>query len=123
MDPNLFHLDWERLWEVVVAIAVMAVLLERALSLVFEHRVFIERFGGKGVKEFIAYGLALGMAWYWDFDAVSMIILKAETTVPGYLITTGVIAGGSKGSMKVFQDLMNIQSTAARAARGQTSDR
>lgn len=119
MDPNLFHLDWERLWEVIVAISVLAILLERALSLVFEHRVFVERFGGKGLKEFIAFGMALWVAWYWDFDAVSMIILKAETTIPGYLITAGIIAGGSKGSVKLFQDLMNIQSTASRAAKGQ----
>jgi hypothetical protein len=39
VDPNLFHLDWDRVWEVVAAVAV---LLERALSVVFEH---VTRFG------------------------------------------------------------------------------
>jgi hypothetical protein len=32
MDPNLFHLDWERLAEVLAAVVVMAFLIERALE-------------------------------------------------------------------------------------------
>ena len=116
MDPNLFHLDWDRVWEVVVAVAVIAVLLERALALVFEHRLFIAKFAEKGTKEFIAFGVALFVCWFWDFDALSMIILREETSVPGYFITAGIIAGGSKASVKLFRDLMKIQSTAQKAA-------
>ena len=41
MDPNLFHLDWERVSEVLVAIVILAFLLERALAVLFESRFFI----------------------------------------------------------------------------------
>ena len=40
MDPNLFHLDWERLIEVLITIVVLAFFLERSLSLLFESRFF-----------------------------------------------------------------------------------
>ena len=32
MDPNLFFLDWERTFEVLISIIVLAFLLERALA-------------------------------------------------------------------------------------------
>ena len=41
MDPNLFHLDWGRVFEVLVAIVIMAFLMERALAVLFESRIFI----------------------------------------------------------------------------------
>ncbi len=37
MDPNLFHIDWDRLFEVLLAIIVLAFFLERAPALLFEH--------------------------------------------------------------------------------------
>ena len=119
MDPNLFHLDWDRVWEVVATVAVLAVLLERALSVLFEHRAFIAAFDKKGLKEPIAFGASLFVCWYWDFDAVSAIILRDSTSLPGHLVTAGIIAGGSKGSKKLFTDLLGIQSRAAEAAEAQ----
>ncbi len=41
-DPNLFRLDWERTIEVLAAIVLLSMLLERALSLVFESRLYID---------------------------------------------------------------------------------
>jgi hypothetical protein len=38
MDPNLFHIDLERLFEVLMAIVVLSFFVERALSLLFGHR-------------------------------------------------------------------------------------
>lgn len=116
MDPNLFHVDWGRLSEVLIAIIVMSFLIERALAVLFESRFFINRFKEKSLKELIAFVVAALICWYWDFDAVSMIFLKENVTVYGAVITGAVVAGGSKASIKLFQDLMNVKSTAARAA-------
>lgn len=115
MDPNLFHLDWDRVWEVVAAVAVLAVLLERALAVLFEHRAFIARFDKAGVKEPIAYAASLFVCWYWDFDAISAIILRDQNSWPGYLLTAGIVAGGSKGSQKLFTELLGVRSKAAEA--------
>lgn len=112
MDPNLFHLDWDRLSEVLITIIVLAVLLERALAVVFEHRLFVEHVSRKGVKEFVAVGVAFVVCMRWHFDALSMILLTSKTTLFGELVTACIIAGGSKGSIRLFRDVMGIQSTA-----------
>jgi hypothetical protein len=44
MDPNLFHLDWERTLEALVGIIVLSFLVERACALLFESRWWISRF-------------------------------------------------------------------------------
>ena len=111
MDPNLFHLDWDRVAEALATIVVLAFLLERALSLIFEHRFYLRAADQSGLKEFIAFGLALFVCWFWNFDAVSMILLHDRTTFIGEAITAGVIAGGSKGAVKLFRDLANWRST------------
>ena len=112
MDPNLFAVDWERLAEVLIAIVVLSFMLERACALLFEHRLFIKYFDGKGLKEAIALVLAYVVCRRWNFDAISMIVLTEQTTRLGELITAGVIAGGSKASIKLFHDLMDVRSSA-----------
>lgn len=112
MDPNLFHLDWQRTVEVLAAIVVLSFVVERALALLFEHRAFVRAFDRRGVKEPIAFLVALGACLYWDFDAVSMIILQEKTSLAGAVLTAGVIAGGSKGAIKLFRDVLGFKSRA-----------
>lgn len=121
MDPNLFHVDWGRLSEVLIAIIVLSFVVERALSVLFESRFFVGRFKEKSLKELIAFIVGAAICWYWDFDAVSMIFLKDSVTVYGAIVTGAVVAGGSKASIKLFHDLMNVKSSAARAKDVATS--
>ncbi len=114
MDPNLFHLDWDRLFEVLATIIVLSFVLERALALVFEHRAFIKVFNNKGIKAPVAFLVSLVVCLKWQFDAVSMIILAEKTTLLGEVITAAVIAGGSKASIKLFHDVMDVRSDADR---------
>lgn len=113
MDPNFFRVDLEQTFELMVALVLLSLFLERALALLFENRWFLERFEQKGVKEVIAFIVAVYICWYWEFDAVSVVVLRESTNWPGYLITAGVIAGGSKASIKLFHDFLGIRSTAA----------
>lgn len=112
MDPNLFHLDWERTFEVVAAIVVLAFFVERALALIFENEAYLQRFGDSPIKEIIVFGVSVAICLTWKFDAISTIVLKEQTTLPGELITAGVIAGGSKGSIKLFRDVLGFKSGA-----------
>jgi len=107
-DPNLFHLDWARTSEVLAALVVFSFLLERALSIFFESRIFEKLLKGKGYKEWIAFLLASLSCIFWEFDAMSMIFLKDSVTYQGAILTGAIIAGGSKGSVKLFRDLMGI---------------
>jgi hypothetical protein len=112
MDPNLFYLNWERLGEVLVAISVFAIFLERALSLLFESRFFIRRFKEKSLKELIAFICGVIICWIWKFDALSFVFPLEKTTIVGYIITGAIIAGGSKGSLILFRDFLKVKSTA-----------
>ena len=78
MDPNLFHIDMGRLFEVLVAIIVLSFFLERALAIVFEHRLWTGRMNESGFKTPIAFIVAFGVCRYWDFDAVSTTILAVK---------------------------------------------
>ncbi len=114
MDPNLFTLDWERLFEVLIGIVVLAFMLERALAPLFESRFFIKRFDKKSLKEPIAFLIGAIVCRIWDFDALSMIFLKGKTTLFGAVVTGAIVAGGSKASLKLFHDIFNVMSQAKR---------
>ena len=121
-DPNLFHLDWDRTFEVLATIAVVAVMIERALSLIFENHRFVTALKETGLKELIAFGVSGFVCWHWNFDALSSILLTDRTSHLGELITAAVIAGGSKGSVKLFRDVLGIQSRAYARAQSNNSN-
>ncbi|MBC8472239.1 MAG: hypothetical protein H8D56_22485 [Planctomycetes bacterium] len=112
MDPNLFHLDWQQIGEVLAGVVIMAFIIERALAVLFESRFFLSRWKKKSLKELIAFLVAAAACWYWEFDAISMIFLKEKVTILGMIITGGVVAGGSKGAIKLFRGIMGFKSTA-----------
>lgn len=118
MDPNLFHLDWERTFEALVGIVILSFLIERALALIFESRLFIDKMEnggvkrGRGIKELIALAVSIAICLIWKFDAISIIFLTAKTTVLGSVITGAVVAGGSKASIKLFKEMMGFMSDA-----------
>lgn len=112
MDPNLFHLDWERTFEVLAAIVLVSMLVERFLSVLFENRFLMPLFAGNGLKELISFAVAFAVCRYGNFDAISMILLRESVGVPGQVLTAGVIAGGSKASVKLFRDVLQFRSTA-----------
>ena len=114
MDPNLFHLDWNRVGEGLITLIILSMLIERALSIVFEHRLFIKKFDKKGLKEIIAFIVSFAVCWIWQFDIISMVLVADTTSHVGEFITAAVIAGGSKGSIKLFNDIMDLKSTAKR---------
>ena len=112
MDPNYFFIDWPRVVEVLAAVVLMSFIIERALALVFESRLFIDNAKEKGIKEPIALVVGIVVCWFWHFDAVSVIFIQKSVTVPGVILTGAVVAGGSKGSLKLFRDVLKFKSTA-----------
>jgi hypothetical protein len=112
MDPALFRIDWEVLAEVLTTITVLAFFVERALSLIFEHRFFVQRFNEKGIKEPIAFLISLAVVRYWNFDALGILMHADKTSWWGYLFTAAIVAGGSKASIKLFHDVLKTKSKA-----------
>ena len=138
MDPNLFHLDYEKLFEVLITIVILSLFIERALSILFESRFFIERTesgellakmkkarGEKvddklakrkkrsGVRELISFIVAVIVCIIWKFDTLTILSVTSENmTIPGYIITAAIISGGSKGSIALFKNVMHFMSSA-----------
>lgn len=111
VDPNLFHLNWERTFEGLALVIILAFVVERVLALLFESKPFIVRMDHSGVKEVIAAVVSIVICVSWQFDVISVMILTPETTDLGYALTGLLIAGGSKASIKLFHDLLNVKST------------
>lgn len=121
MNPASFRIDFEVLVEVLIAITVLAFFVERALSLVFEHRLYVASLSDKGLKEPLAFVLSFAIVRYWKLDVLGMLFRADRASVWGYLITAAIIAGGSKASLKLFHDLLKVKSTAEKerlAAKG-----
>ena len=98
MDPNLFYLNYERLFEVLVTIVIFSFFIERALSVVFESRLFIKMYEAnkkrKGLKEFLALAVSIAACVYWQFDALSIVTMSHEQMqIPGFILTGGYCCG------------------------------
>ena len=118
MDPNQFFLDYDRLFEVLITIVVFSFFVERALSVLFESKWFIERYSEKNkiLKEIIALFVSISVCWSWKLDAISIIVVShSEMQIPGFILTGAIVAGGSKGSIKLFKDIMGFMSNAEKA--------
>ena len=115
-DPQMFAIDWERLAEALAVLVVLSFLVERALALLFESWFWTNHLQNRGLKEPIAFGVSLVICWLWHFDVISIMLTNDHTTVIGYIVTAGVVAGGSKASVKLFHDIMNVKSSSVREA-------
>ncbi|MBK9176869.1 MAG: hypothetical protein IPM46_11155 [Flavobacteriales bacterium] len=139
---SLFHADFEVLSEVLIALIIAALLVERGLSVIFENRLFIERvlfdiqrytgpersdsrsypttpitrinIKNRGLQEVIAFSTSLAVCFFWDFDAFSTVMwpMSGRVSFLGEVLTAMVITGGCRGSQKLFREWMGIKSSA-----------
>ncbi len=110
MDPNLFHVDWERTIEALGAVVVLSFIVERALAVIFESRMWVLRGPSGGGKELLAAAVGVAVCWHWQFDAVSIIVLREHVSEAGFVLTGLLVAGGSKASVKLFHDVLGVKS-------------
>jgi hypothetical protein len=113
MDPNLFAVDWAQLGEGLTIVIILAFFVERALALFVENPA-VQRMlqGTELIKELLALGLAFGICKSNDFDLLAIIFHRPEVGYFGLFITAAAIAGGSKASIKLFHDILNIKPAA-----------
>lgn len=115
MDPIQFRIDWDVLFELMITIIVLSFFVERALSIVTESKLFVHsRLDENGSKEILSFAVSLFVVKFVGFDALAVLFKLDSVRWPGFLITAAIIAGGSKASIKLFQDLLDVKSSARR---------
>ena len=114
MDPNQFAVNWATLFEMLALIIVLAFLVERALAIIYESKPFI-RFSLKreadekgDFKTMGAFVLSALVTTMFDIDIIAVVLSHAHTSLFGQLISAAVIAGGSKASIRLFREILNV---------------
>lgn len=96
--------------EAFLLLTVLAILIERALALLFEQKYIAPKIDGKGIKDIIAFGVCYLICSQWGIDTISKIQNVPATSL-GVVITAMAIAGGSKASIKLFKDVLDVNRT------------
>lgn len=112
MEPLLFGIKGDVVAEVLGTIVLLSLFVERALAPLFEWRIVLSKIKDKGVKEPVAFVVSFLVVYLYKFDALAVVFSQETNSLVGYLITTAVVAGGSKGSVKLFRDYFGWKSTA-----------
>ena len=100
----------EKIGEVLVKFIVLSVIFEVALTPVFNWRIFLRYFDGKGLKTPITITLAFLMFWGYRLDIIRDVLVALNYADPGItfwgqVITAMLIAGGSDGVFRIFTKL------------------
>lgn len=83
----------------------LAIIEERALSVLFNWKHWQDRFDGRGLKVPIALVFALVICWMGRFDLVAMVIPGLKPNPIGILMTAMLVSGGSGMVIAVAQAL------------------
>jgi len=101
-----------RVGRVVLVFLVLSVVFEVALTPIFNWRVFMARFDGKGYKTPITVVLAFVVFWGYGLDIIRDLLVAlnyqpegADPSVGGQILTALLIAGGSSGVFQIFTKL------------------
>ena len=116
--PTSF-IDFEPLLAALATLVILSMLLERALSVVFEWGGWRDWIRTKRLRAPIALAASYWMCVWGQFDVLATI----STNVEGYqgyfsfgtILTATVVAGGSKGAILLFQGVLGFGRDAVNA--------
>lgn len=117
-DPVQFALQWDAAIEVLALIVLVSFVVERVLAVVFESKQFLayrakcRKDQRSSNKELIAYASAALVCIFWNIDLMAVLLSHGHQSLLGQLLTAGVVAGGSKASVKLFRDVIGFKSSA-----------
>ena len=111
--------EFEPLLAALATLVILSMILERALSVVFEWGGWRDWIRAKHLRAPIALATAYWMCVWGQFD----VSAAASSKVNGYqdyfsfgtLVTAAVVAGGSKGAVLLFQGVLGFGRDAVNA--------
>lgn len=109
-DANdALQVNWDDVGSVLVVFLVLSVVFESALTPIFNWRIFLLHFEGKGVKVPLTVAAAFIVFWAYDLDIVARLMTALghdqEANFGGRVLTAFLIAGGSDGIFRIFSKL------------------
>lgn len=102
-------MNYEAALGALVTLLITAIIVERALSVLFGWRWWLKYFDGRGIKVPIAVAFSWAICAKYSFDAFAMAFEKTNGAV-GRFITAMFIAGGSKLVLSVIRQVKAFQS-------------
>jgi hypothetical protein len=106
---------WEMLFAAVGQVVLLAMLIERALSVVFEadpiEKALKGSLDGRAIKEIVVVAVSWIAVWQAKIDLLAVFQPKSPGESffgLGYFLTAAVVAGGSKGAMVLFNDILGF---------------
>lgn len=91
---------------------VLSAVFESAMTPIFNWRVFLSRFEGKGIKTPLTIAVALAVFWKYDIDLVRELLVamgREPSSVPlsltGKVLSAFLISGGSQGVFDLLKKL------------------
>lgn len=115
-----------RTGEVLFLFLVLSVVVESAMSVIFDWRIFIRHFEGRGVKTPFIVGTTFLLFLKYDLDIIYDLLVAlgrdASPSIVGTFLTALLVAGGSGGIFRIFSRL-GIRSPAARRRKAEEERR
>jgi len=112
MIPSDLSPDFFRILTALTKLVVLAMLLERALVLLFDYRWFREKIGSLGFKSPIAFVVSWAVCGFYKFDVLGALFEGNKTSSMGIFVTAAIVAGGSAGAITLFQGVLKFSKTA-----------
>ena len=112
MIPSDLSPDFFRILAALTKLVVLAMLLERALVLLFDYRWFREKIDGFGLKSPIAFLVSWGVCSFYKFDVLGALFEANNASSMGFFVTGAIVAGGSAGAITLFQGVMKFSKSA-----------
>jgi len=101
-------MDYESVIAALVTLAIVSIVLERALSVLFQWRWWKRYCNGIGLKTVVAFALSWAICTRYGFDVFAMMFGKQAGT-GGYLVTAMFVSGGSKLVLSVISQIRAFQ--------------
>ncbi|PVB61238.1 hypothetical protein [Labrenzia sp. 011] len=99
-------------FKAVFILFILAVLVESGLQLIFRWRPYMRVFNTSSSNALIAFAFALTLVVMFHLDVVTNLfniytrpVAPEENTIPGYILTAMIIAGGSAGVNRILRAL------------------
>ncbi|MBW2663371.1 MAG: hypothetical protein JRD93_15640 [Deltaproteobacteria bacterium] len=112
MLPSDLSPDFVRILASLAKLVVLAMLLERALVIIFDYRWYKKKLDKFGLKVPISLMASWLICHYYKFDVLSALFEPKQTTHMGIFLTAAIVAGGSAGAITLFQGVFKFSKEA-----------